>query len=204
MQEKEWIVDEMLQGVVFRLTFHFPWYSTKGYKNWENAYEFAKYAESRGVDMNGHTFELSEAFRLDNGQPRVWFDLFKYDYSDGIKYYPHEDGDITESFKHCSCPNSQLYNGHLWKCPMMSYLRESLEATGQLDDPVWQKYLKYKPTDIEASESEIRKSFQEVLNPTWICNMCAANPKWFTAAQQLDATMKKNVTMHDQETYDTV
>ena len=37
LQEKEWIVDEMLKGVVFRLTFHFPWYSTKGHKNWENA-----------------------------------------------------------------------------------------------------------------------------------------------------------------------
>jgi hypothetical protein len=34
--------------------------------------------------------------------------------------------------------------------------------------------------------------------------MCSANPKWFTAAQQLDATMKKSVAMYDQETYDTL
>ena len=204
LQEKEWRVDEMLKGVVFRLTFHFPWYSIKGHKNWENAYEFTKYAESRGVDMNSNTFELSEAFRLDNGQPRVWFDLFKYDYSDGIKYYPHEDNNIKESFKHCSCPNSQLYNGHLWKCPMMSYLRESLDASGQLDDPAWQKYLKYKPTSIDSSDDDIRASFKEVKEPTWICNMCSANPKWFTAAQQLDATMKKSVPMYDQKTYDTL
>jgi len=204
LQEKEWIVDEMLKGVVFRLTFHFPWYTMKGVKNWQNAYEFVKYAESRGVDVNGNTFELSEAFRMDNGQPRVWFDLVKYDYSDGIKYYPYEDHNITESFKHCSCPNSQLYNGHLWKCPMISYLRESLAVTGQLDDPKWQKYLAYKPTSISASEDELRASFQEVLEPRDICDMCSANPKWFTAAQQLDSKKKKHVDMINPPHYDTV
>ena len=204
LQEKEWIVDEMLKGVVFRLTFHFPWYTMKGVKNWENAYEFVKYAEERGVDINGITLELSEAFRMDNGQPRVWFDLFKYDYTDGIKYYPYEDHNIEESFKHCSCPNSQLYNGHLWKCPMMSYLRESLEATNQLDDPKWQKYLKYKPTSITASDEDLRASFKEVLEPTWICDMCSANPKWFTAAQQLDASHKKTIEMINPSNYESV
>jgi len=204
LQEKEWIVDEMLKGVVFRLTFHFPWYTIKGFKSWENAYNFTKYAESRGVDLNGNTFELSEAYRLDNGQPRVWFDLFRYEYTDGIKYYPYEDNDIDESFKHCSCPNSQLYNGHLWKCPMISYLRESLEATGQLDDPKWKKYLEYKPTSINSSEDELRASFKEVLEPHDICNMCSANPKWFTATKQLDSSQKKTVEMINPPNYDTL
>ena len=62
---------------------------------------------------------------------------------------------------------------------MMSYLRESLDASGQLDDPAWQKYLKYKPTSIDSSDDDIRASFKEVKEPTWICNMCSANPKWF-------------------------
>ena len=133
-----------------------------GSKVYENAYDFMEYAKSRGLDVNGGTFELSEAFRYDDGSPRQWFDLVKYDYSDGIKYYPYEDGNPVESFKHCSCPNSQLYNGHLWKCPMISYLRESLAVTGQLEDQEWQKYLDYKPTSITGTEKELRKSFKEV------------------------------------------
>ena len=203
-QEKEWIVDEMLKGVVFRLTFHKPWYTIEGSKNYENAYDFMEYAKSRGLDVNDGTFELSEAFRYDDGSPRQWFDLVKYDYSDGIKYYPYEDGNPVESFKHCSCPNSQLYNGHLWKCPMISYLRESLAVTGQLEDQEWQKYLDYKPTSITGTEKELRKSFKEVLVPHDICNMCSANPKWFTATEQLDPKRKKHVEMFQPQTYDTV
>ena len=204
IQEQEWIADEMLKGVVFRLTFHKPWYTPQGSINWENAAKFVRYLKSRGVDTE-NLLEFSEAFRLLDGKPRQWFDIVKYEFNDdGIKYYPFEEGDPVESFKHCSCPNSQLYNGHLWKCPMISYLRESLAATGQIDDPAWKKYLDYKPTSINASVDDIKESFDEVLKPHDICTMCPRNPVWFTATKQLDATMKKNVPMYAEETYDTV
>tara|TARA_B100001250_G_scaffold67655_1_gene54180 strand:- start:208 stop:471 length:264 start_codon:yes stop_codon:yes gene_type:complete len=87
---------------------------------------------------------------------------------------------------------------------MISYLRESLAVTGQLEDPEWQKYLDYKPTSIIGTEKELRKSFKEVLVPHDICNMCSANPKWFTATEQLDPKKKKNVEMFQPQTYDTV
>ena len=87
---------------------------------------------------------------------------------------------------------------------MISYLRESLHATDQINDPEWQKYLAYKPTSIHGSESDLRASFDEVLKPHDICTMCPRNPVWFTATQQLDAKMKKNVPMYDQDTYDSV
>lgn len=204
LQEKEWIVDEMLKGVNFRVTFHKPWYTQQGSVNWENAAKFIRYCKERGADTE-NLLEFSEAFRLLDGKPRQWFDIVKYDIKDDqIKYYPFEEGDPEESFTHCTCPNSQLYNGQLWKCPMISYLRESLDATNQMDDPEWQKYLSYKPTSIHSSQEEIQQSFDEVTKPHWICSMCPRNPVWFTATKQLDAKLKKNVAMHDEATYDTV
>ena len=204
IQEQEWIADEMLKGVNFRLTFHKPWFTELGSANWENAAKFIRYLQSRDVDTD-NLLEFSEAFRLLDGKPRQWFDLVRYEIKeDQIKYYPFEEGNPEESFTHCTCPNSQLYNGHLWKCPMISYLRESLDATDQLNDPEWQKYLAYKPTDISASPDDIRASFDEVKKPHEICSMCPHNPVWFTATAQLDAKLKKNVAMHDEATYDTV
>ena len=204
LQEKEWIADEMLKGVNFRLTFHKPWYTEMGSVNWENAAKFIRYLQYREVDIDS-LLEFSEAFRQLDGKPRQWFDIVKYDIKDDqIKYYPFEEGNPEESFSHCTCPNSQLYNGHLWKCPMISYLRESLSATNQIDDPEWKKYLDYKPTRISATVDDIRASFDEVTKPHDICTMCPRNPVWFTATLQLDAKLKKNVAMHDEETYDTV
>lgn len=207
LQEKEWIVDEMLLGVVFRLTFHKPPYTDEGAKDWERAYEFIQYCISRNVDIT-NTLELSEAYLQSwDKKPRMWFDLLKYNFHDDgkITYHPHEDGQPENSFKHCTCPNSQLYNGYLWKCPMISYLRESLEATGQLKDPEWQKYLDYKPTSINDSADAIRNSFQEVLEPHEICNMCPAKVKgYFVANKQLDPKQKKTVEMFNPTTYESV
>jgi len=204
LQEQEWIADEMLKGVNFRLTFHKPWFTEQGSVNWCNTAKFIRYLQSRDVDID-NLLEFSEAFRLLDGKPRQWFDLVRYEITeDQIKYYPFEEGNPEESFQHCTCPNSQLYNGHLWKCPMISYLRESLDATDQLNDPEWQKYLAYKPTSISASTDDIQASFDEVKKPHEICSMCPRNPVWFTATKQLDAKLKKNVAMHDEATYDTV
>jgi len=205
LQEKEWIADEMLKGVVFRLTFHRPPYTQAGRKDWENGYEFTQYLIERGVDID-NTFELSEAYLQPGNKPRVWFDIVKYEFNDdgSIKYYPYEDGNPASSFEHCTCGNSQLYNGHLWKCPMVAYLRESLAATDQLEDPQWQKYLEYKPTSINGSEEALRNSFKEVTEPHWICNMCPASPKnYFVARKQINGK-KKTVDMFNPQNYDTV
>ena len=90
MQCKDWIIDEMEQGVIFRLTFHRAWYSKIGRREWENAYEFIKECEDRGgIDK----LEMTEAARYPNGDRREWFDLFRYDIKpDKVTYYPWEDG----------------------------------------------------------------------------------------------------------------
>jgi len=185
MQCKDWIIDEMEQGVIFRLTFHRTWYSKIGRKEWENAYDFIKECEERGVIDK---LEMTEAARYPNGDRREWFDLFRYEITkDRVTYYPWEDGKPEESFKICSCPNAQLYKGKLWKCSMIAYLYESLAATDQLGDECWQKYLEYKPPE------DIRQALEEVDKPHDICNMCPANPKWYHANKQLDPALKKTV-----------
>jgi len=205
LQEKEWIADEMLKGVVFRLTFHRPPYTQAGRKDWENGYEFTQYLIERGVDID-NVFELSEAYLQPDNKPRMWFDIVKYEFNDdgSIKYYPHEDGNPSSSFDWCTCANSQLYNGHLWKCPMVAYLRESLSATGQLEDPQWQKYLEYKPTSINDSEEALRSSFKEVTEPHWICNMCPSKPKIEFAAKIQLKGQKKTVEMFNPQNYEPV
>ena len=70
---------------------------------------------------------------------------------------------------------------------MIAYLYESLKASGQLEDECWQKYLAYKP------QEDIRLALEEVDKPTWICNMCPANPKWYHANKQLDPSLKRTV-----------
>ena len=186
IQCMEWIVDELLKGISFRLTFHRTWYSEVGRKEWENAYKFIKYCEDRGVD--NRLLEFSEAARFPNGDKRQWFDIIKYEIKDdSIKYYPWEEGDPEESFKNCTCPHANFYKGKIWKCSMVAYLRESLAATNQLDDPAWQKYLEYQPKD------DLREAVIEVDKPHAICSMCPKNPVWYTANQQLDPKLKKTV-----------
>jgi MoaA/NifB/PqqE/SkfB family radical SAM enzyme len=205
LHEKEWIADEMLKGVIFRLTFHRPSYTQSGKKDWENAYEFIQYLIERKVDIDNN-LELSESYLHPDNTPEMWFDLVKYQFNEdgSIKYYPHEDGNPTASFDHCTCPNSQLYNGHLWKCPMIAYLRESLEATDQLNDPHWKKYLNYTPTSIHDSEESIRNSFQEVVEPHWICNMCPSRPKIEYAAKIQLKGQKKTVEMFNPKNYESI
>ena len=205
LQEKEWIADEMLKGVVFRLTFHRPPYTQAGKKDWENGYEFTQYLIERGVDID-NMFELSEAYLQPDNTPRIWFDLVKYQFNEdgSVKYYPHEDGNPSASFEHCTCANSQLYNGHLWKCPMVAYLRESLAATDQLEDPEWQKYLGYKPTSINDTDDALRNSFKEVVEPGWICNMCPSRPKIEYAAKIQLKGQKKTVEMFNPKNYEPV
>ena len=187
MQCKEWIVDEMLRGVDFRLTFHRSWYSTIGRRDWENAYDFILYCKDRGVDTDSR-LEFSEAARYPNGDKREWFDILKYEItSDSVKYYPWNQGNPEQSFKHCTCPNANFYKGKMWKCSMIAYLRESLEASNQLDDPAWAKYLEYEPPE------DLQQAVDEVTKPHWICEMCPSNPQWYTANVQLDPKLKRNV-----------
>lgn len=171
----EKIVEHMRRGTILKLSMHVSPYSTKGKLIYKNVEDFIEYAKDK-VNLE-NCLEISEQWE------DKWFDMLKWE--DG-KFYPHEDNDLEKSWSFCTCPQMQIYRGHLWKCASIAYLKESLEATGQSDDEVWQKYLKYKPTPVDAPIEDIYKMSDTQWKKHSICNMCPANPKYFYANKQLE------------------
>ena len=113
------------------------------------------------------------------GQDR-WFNSVKK--RDG-KVYPYNQNRIAKSFQVCSCPNTQLYNGRLWKCPNTAFLRELLSVTEQSDDPEWQEYI-IDGVSVDCTDEELTKFCYNSKIPEKVCNMCTAKPLHFSAAIQ--------------------
>ena len=180
-QNTDWILEHMKKGGIFRISLHIPPTDERlgrtdktGDITYENVRNFIEIAEKEGIDMS--LLEISENW------DDLWFDLLQWKDN---KLYPWEDNNIEKSFEYCTAPNVQLYLGKLWKCPSIAYLRETLVSTGQVDDPVWQKYLNYHATSIDAPIEELYAMADEVLNPHEICNKCPSDPKWYRAIKQL-------------------
>ena len=180
-QNTDWILEHMREGGIFRISLHIPPTDEKlgrtdktGDITYKNVRDFIEIAEKEGIDMS--LLEISENW------DDLWFDLLQWKDN---KLYPWEDNNIEKSFEYCTAPNVQLYLGRLWKCPSIAYLRETLVSTGQVDDPVWQKYLNYHATPIDAPIEELYAMADEVLNPHEICNKCPSDPKWYRAIKQL-------------------
>ena len=180
-QNTDWILEHMKEGGIFRISLHIPPTDERlgrtdktGDITYKNVKDFIEIAEKEGIDMS--LLEISENW------DDLWFDLLQWKDN---KFYPWEDNNIDKSFEYCTAPNVQLYLGKLWKCPSIAYLRETLVSTGQVDDPVWQKYLNYHATPIDAPIEELYTMADEVLNPHEICNKCPSDPKWYRAIKQL-------------------
>ena len=120
-----------------------------------------------------------------------WFDSIRK--RDG-KVYPYNQNRIAKSFQVCSCPNAQLYNGRLWKCPNTAFLRELLSVTGQSDDSEWQEYI-VDGISVDCSDKELTKFCSNSRIPENVCNMCTAKPLHFSAAIQ-DSINKSLATTH--------
>ena len=170
----DWVIEHMRRGVILRLAMHNSPYSAKGKIIYKNVNEFIEYAMDK-VDLDS-TLNITEPWN------EKWFEMLKWEDN---KFYPYEDNDVESSWSHCTCPQMQIYNGYLWKCASIAYLRETLGSTQQLDDSAWQKYLKYKPTRVDAPIEDIYKMADGQNKANSICNMCPANPKWFRAHKQL-------------------
>lgn len=185
-ENTDWILEHMKEGGIFRISLHIPPTDERigrtnkmGDITYKNVWDFIEVAEKEGVDMK--LLEISENW------DDLWFDLLKWKDN---KFYPHEDGDIEKSFEYCTAPNVQVYLGKLWKCPSIAYLHETLSSTGQIYDEVWQKYLNYQPTSVDAPIEDLYAMAEEVLNPHQICNKCPSNPKWYRANKQLRGAKK--------------
>ena len=123
------------------------------------------------------------------GQDR-WFNSIKK--RDG-KVYPYNQNKIAKSFKACSCPNTQLFNRKLWKCPNTAFLQELLHVTEQSEDEVWQEYL-VDGLPVTCSDEELTLFCKRSKLPDKVCNMCTCKPLHFSAALQENTKRKVIVT----------
>ena len=123
------------------------------------------------------------------GQDR-WFNSIK---KRDNKVYPYNHNSITRSYNACSCPNPQLYNGKLWKCPNTAYLRELLSVTEQEDADEWQEYI-VDGVPVDCSDEELTKFCDQSILPEKVCNMCTARPLHFSAAIQEKVKRKVIIT----------
>ena len=119
-----------------------------------------------------------------------WFDSIK---KRGDKVHPFNQGSPEKSFKWCSCSNTQLYNGKLWKCPNTAFLREMLYVMDQSDDPDWQEYI-VDGLPVDCTDEELELFCDNNLKAESVCNMCTSKPLHFSAAQQQKTKRKVIIT----------
>jgi len=89
---------------------------------------------------------------------------------------PYDDNNPESS--HYICMSKfcmQLHDGKLWKCPSLAYLDMQLAKTGQLDDPAYTEYLKYKPIHPDCTDEELGAWLEVNQYPESFCRMCPAS-----------------------------
>ena len=111
-----------------------------------------------------------------------WFTSIKHTI-DG-KVHPYKYNNPEKSFEVCSCPNTQLWKGKLWKCPNSAFLDQLLYATEQLKDEDWQPYIGKGGVSVNCSDEELAQFCDNNLKAEDICNMCTAKPLLMSAALQ--------------------
>lgn len=174
--ENQWIRDYLeLPNVYLRISLHLPESTERGRKIIENVKQFD---HPKLIITEHHT-----------GADR-WFDSIK---KRGDKVHPYNQGNIQKSFKWCSCPNAQLYNGMLWKCPNTAFLREMLYVMDQTGDPEWDPYL-VDGVPVSCSDEELEKFCKNSFKAEPVCNMCTHKPLHFSAAQQQKTKRKVIIT----------
>lgn len=152
------VVEHLKRGTDLRISLHVFPHTPMGKKVFENVSLLLKQYNGGG----GHIL-FSENL-LD-----VWSDTVKYD---GNKIKPYNSPDVSQSYQHCPCVNVQLYKGRLWKCAQTAYLKDTLHAMGQIDDPDWAPYLKYDGVSIHAPQEDLDAFVERQYEPEWFCAIC--------------------------------
>ena len=94
----------------------------------------------------------------------------------GAAMEPFDDQQPQQSWEQCrSRFCSQLFEGHIWKCPSLAYLKMQNARYGLSDK--WQHYLDYTPLSPECSDEELNAFFDRKAES--YCGMCPAKPEKF-------------------------
>lgn len=93
----------------------------------------------------------------------------------GGKVKPFKTNNPAQSkARGCTGDCATVIDSKLYKCPRLASLTRILHKTNQLDDPEWQKYLKYQPVDLSSNNSydSMREFFETQNKPISVCDMC--------------------------------
>jgi hypothetical protein len=124
--------------------------------------------------------DLMEAWQRDHG---IGVELYKAFGRWSRRYrgagkdmLPFEDGKPRQSWDICQARFCrQLFEGKLWKCPPLAYLKLVKEKYGISDK--WDPYLHYQPLDPSCSDRELSEFV--VREDETFCSMCSAEPRRF-------------------------
>ena len=192
LEGKDWIFDILEHPKVFiRVTLHLPEHTERGKNVIDILERFAKKTKYEWkVNPPNKEIPLKLSVNESHNHKDRWFDSLK---KRGDKIHPYNQGNIKKSFAWCSCPNTQLYNGRLWKCPNTAFLREILYVMEQTGDPEWDPYL-VDGLPVNCSDKELELFCDNSVKPESVCNMCTHKPLHFSAAQQQKTKRKVIIT----------
>lgn len=149
-------------------------------------YDTVKFIE----EITGNPVKDKENFNgneqvFSNGKFQVWVrdqaEFHSHYYFSAGKPKPFMSGDAALSYKEgcCSPFCTFLKNKKLYKCAALGTLEKFLSFHNSLDDPDWQKYLAYKPLNLEtATIDELTRFSNGVLEHSEVCDMCPSSGKY--------------------------
>jgi hypothetical protein len=95
----------------------------------------------------------------------------------GSEMRPYADNNPEQSWSKCPARSCiQLFDGKLWKCPALTYLRMQNDKYGLSD--AWRTYLAYKPLNHDCSDIDLLSFANK--KAEIFCGMCPAKPERFS------------------------
>jgi len=129
-----------------------------------------KHIFRRWEDTFGITVTYRQSVNPTAGISEGWTRRYK---GKGTSFRPFEDNNPRKSWVYCAAKGCmQVFEGELWKCPAIAYLRMQCEKYGVSEH--WEPYLKYKGLDINCSDEKLIEWLRKEEEP--ICKMCPAKP----------------------------
>lgn len=102
----------------------------------------------------------------------------------GATMQPYSDGLPRQSWEHCPARHCmQLFEGKLWKCGPLAYLKLQDEKYHLSD--AWRPYLAYQPLVADCTDEALAQFAAR--NEESYCGMCAAQPEKLTLPMPLAA-----------------
>ncbi len=107
----------------------------------------------------------------------------------GSAMKPFADGQPRQSWERCPAKYcAQLFEGKIWKCAPLAYLRMQDARHGLSGD--WKPYLRYQPLAPSSTDEQLAEFFDREEEPS--CAMCPADPERFRMPVPLRAAKPRS------------